>query len=125
MALLTRESILAAEDLRRETVSVPEWGGEVLVRALTGKERDAFENGMWIGDPGQRRLNAENLRARLVAATVIDESGKKLFSDADVEALGAKSGAALDRVYEVAARLSGIGKDDLERAEKNSGAGRS
>ena len=31
MAILTRDQILQAQDIQREVVSVPEWGGEVLV----------------------------------------------------------------------------------------------
>ena len=41
--ILTRDEILESEDLATETVSVPEWGGSVIVRALTGTERDAYE----------------------------------------------------------------------------------
>ena len=35
--LLTRDAILAAADIQTETVPVPEWGGEVAVRPLTGR----------------------------------------------------------------------------------------
>ena len=41
--MLTREQILGSDDLKRQTVAVPEWGGDVFVRMLTGGERDAFE----------------------------------------------------------------------------------
>jgi hypothetical protein len=41
---LTRDSILNAKDLKKELVKVPEWGGEVYVRCMTGSERDAFES---------------------------------------------------------------------------------
>ncbi len=40
--MLTREQILQSDDLPRETVQVPEWGGEVQVRTMTGTDRDAF-----------------------------------------------------------------------------------
>ena len=40
---LTRDAILQATDLTFEDVAVPEWGGVVRVRGLTGTERDAFE----------------------------------------------------------------------------------
>ena len=38
--LLSKEQILAAEDLPHKDVPVPEWKGTVRVRALTGFERD-------------------------------------------------------------------------------------
>lgn len=113
---LTRDVILAAVDLKTETVPVPEWGGDVEVRGLTGAERDAFEQSLYVDN----KFTASNIRARLVAFCVCDEKGERVFSDKDAEALGRKSGLALDRVYDVAQRLSGIGKKELEEARKKS-----
>src|SRR5438874_1567721 len=107
--LLTREEILAANDLITESVSVPEWGGAVLVRTLTAAERDAFEASCYIGRGQDRKENFVNLRARMVALSIVDATGAKPFSGDDVKALGEKSGAALDRVYAVAQRLTGFG----------------
>src|SRR5690606_20312294 len=98
--LLTREAILQAEDLPTEDVEVPEWGGVVRVRGLTGAERGAFEQSIVDARGKGARMNLQNVRARLVALAVVDESGNRLFSDADVEALGRKSGRALNRVFE-------------------------
>lgn len=110
---LTRDSILGAADLRTEEVPVPEWGGTVLVRGMTGSERDAYENALLKVTQGQTSVNLNNARARLVAYCVVGPDGKRLFSDADITALGRKSAAALDRVYAVAARLSGISAGDM------------
>ena len=49
MNILSKEAILAADDLPREKVNVPEWGGEVLVRTMSGTDRDAFEASLQIG----------------------------------------------------------------------------
>ena len=43
---LTKDQILEANDLQSESVTVPEWGGDVLVRTMTGADRDAFEASM-------------------------------------------------------------------------------
>ena len=37
--MLTRKQILECADIPTEIVKVPEWGGEVLVKGLTGAER--------------------------------------------------------------------------------------
>ena len=42
MNILSKDAILAADDLPRETVHVPEWGGDVYVRTMSGTDRDAF-----------------------------------------------------------------------------------
>lgn len=120
MAVLTRDQVMAAEDLQTELVPVPEWGGEVIVKALTGRERDAFEASIAGDRTGKRaRLNLENVRARFVAACVVDERGQALFYPSDVELLGEKSAAALQRVFEVGQRLSGLSNEDVEELAKN------
>jgi len=114
MTRLTKEAILAAKDSVTEEVNVEEWGGTVLVRGLTGKERDLFE-AMLMERRGKKLIpNMANIRAKLIACCCVDDDGTRLFTDQDAEALGDKSGAALDRVYEVAARLSGMRDEDIE-----------
>ncbi len=116
MALLTKEAILAADDRPTELVSVPEWGGEVKVRSLSGKERDTFEKTLAAG----KGVDLRNIRARLVATCAIGDDGKQLFTAGDVEALGDKSARALDRVFSVAQRLNGFTKADVDELVKNS-----
>ncbi len=114
--LLTREAILeAAGTLPRETVPVPEWGGEVIVATMTGAARDEWEQSLVT----QGRRSIENVRAKLVAATVVDEAGNRIFSTDDVQALGRASAAALDRVCVVAQRLNGLTAEELESAKGN------
>ena len=119
MEYLTKEQILQADDLEMEVVEVPEWGGSVLVRGLTGTERDAFEGSIIILKGKRSSMNMRNVRAKLVARSIVDEFMERLFSDADVEALGKKSASALDRVFSVAQRLSGVSDDDMEELAEN------
>ena len=125
MSLLTRDAILAAPDLLTEEVPVPEWGGTVLVRGLTGTERDAFEEEMITGKGKNRDVNLANFRARLIVKSVVDKGGKRLFTQADMVALGGKSAAAIQRVFQVAMRLSGMSDEDVEELTKNSEPGQS
>ena len=125
--LLTRAQILETQDLGREVVPVPEWGGSVLMRGLTGRERDAFEASivrMQGGAPGAgMERSLQNIRARLVAMAAIDETGARLFEDRDVRALGEKSAAALDRLFDVARRLSGMTEADVQAIAEDFGGG--
>ena len=120
MSLLSKTAILAANDLKSEDVEVPEWGGAVRVRSFTGRERDAFEASMVRGEGRDRKVDLTNMRARLVGLTVIDETGQRLFTDEEVDLLGAKSGAALDRVFAIAQKLNGLSGSDVEELTKNS-----
>lgn len=122
MKLLKKQDILAAGDLKTEDVEVQEWGGAVRVRTLTGRERDAFEASLAKGEGRDRKTDLANLRAKLVGLCLVDEKGDRLFEDAEVEMLGAKSAAALDRVFSVAQRLNGLSGEDVEALAKNSGA---
>lgn len=117
--LLTREAILAAEDKKRERIAVPEWGGDVFVATMTGAARDAWEQSLIIRKGNRTEPNMANMRARLVAATVVDDAGQRLFTDDDVAELGKRSAIALERVCKVAQRLNGIGDDDLEELKGN------
>ena len=120
MTLLSKSTILCANDLQTEDVEVPEWGGAVRVRSFTGRERDAFESSMVRGDGRDRKVDLTNMRARLVGLTVIDETGQRLFTDEEADLLGAKSGAALDRVFAIAQKLNGLSGADVEELSKNS-----
>lgn len=114
---LSRDDILKQEGPGTEEVDVPEWGGTVLVRGMTGTERDEWEMGNF-QQKGKRMVsNTRNARARLLVSCIVDEDGVRVFQYGDIEALGAKSGKALDRIFEVAARLSGIGPDDEDSDE--------
>lgn len=114
VALLSKESILAVHDVVTEVVEVPEWGGAVRVKGLTGAERDAFEGEVIQRSGRDVTTNTRNMRARLVVLSVVDDEGKRLFGFPDIEALGAKSARALDRIFSVAMRLSGLRDEDVE-----------
>ena len=119
MAFLSRDEILQAQDLPTEDVPVPEWGGICRVRGLTGAERDAFEQSIVEQRGKDTRMNLRNIRAKLVAMCVVDEEGNRVFRDEDAELLGKKSAAALNRVFEVAQRLSGLRPEDVEELAGN------
>jgi hypothetical protein len=115
-AILSREQILAAQDLTSEEVPVPEWGGTVRVRMMTGAERDALGASLLGAD---KKVDMSQYRTRLLAACLVDEEGRPLFGPDEVGLLGAKSGVALDRVYRVAERLNDVGAGAVEAAQGN------
>jgi hypothetical protein len=118
---LTAADILNANDEVRRRVDVPEWGGHVWVRSLTGHERDAFENSIIEGRGKNRSVNLKNFRAKLVAAAAISSRGERLFDATQVEALGRKNAGALERVFEVAQELAGLRERDIEEMTKELG----
>lgn len=120
---LTKDQILEANDLKNEAVNVPEWGGTVHVRTMTGADRDQFESSMVATLPdGTRKTDMTNLRAKLVALTLVDANGSRLFDVNDIDRLGLKSAGALEKVFVVAQRINGLGGQAEDDALKNSKA---
>lgn len=120
---LSKDDLLKAKDNAPEEVDLsdlPGYHGSVLVRGMTGKERDAFEVSlMQPGANGQRVMDPRNLRARLVARCVIDDDGNRLLTDADAAELGDQPAPAIDRMYAAAARLSGMSDQDQEEMTRD------
>lgn len=123
---LGRDAILKAAALRTEEVRVPEWADPgtgsdvVLVRELRGRERDEWEASLAVQRGKTMVPDVANMRAKLAARTIVGEDGEPLFTQQDVAALGELSAAALDRVFDVASRLSGLNPDAVEEMGKAS-----
>lgn len=120
--MLSREAILGCDDLKREEVQVPEWGGSVFVRVMSGAERDWLDASS-LNDQGEAKSvhdRLANYRGRLVVLTTCNEDGSSLFMLPDAEALGKKSAAALDRIVEVAQRINRMTDADVDALTKNS-----
>ncbi len=109
---LSLSDIIDANDAKIVDVEVPEWGGVVSVRAMTGTERDAFESSMVAAKERSGGL-PPNLRAMFLSHALCTADGSPLGISA--EALGKKSGAVLDRLFKVAQTLNALDKEAQER----------
>jgi hypothetical protein len=116
---LTREELLAPREMPREKIDVPELGGSVYVRALSGLERDAFEADVFYSrEKGAAGLR--NMRARLAVRCLCDERGTLLMTPEDADALGRQHSHAIDVMFQTAQRLNGIGDHALTDIKGNS-----
>lgn len=121
MAFLTREDILEVDDRKYETVPCPEWGGDVRLRSISGTQRDAFEESLIKTNGNDRKVNMRNARAKLIILCAVDEDGRALFAADDLNALGRKNAAPLDRLFDVCQKLTGTSDGDLERMTEDFG----
>lgn len=120
MALLNRDQIESADDTPFEIVSVPEWGGDVKIVGLSGEDVDRYEASVLRLRKGKPDVALQNATARLVAWCMVDENNSRLFpNEGDVKMLGKKSGKALQKCFDVAARLSGLRPEDVEAMVEN------
>lgn len=111
-----------------EDVSVPEWGGMVRVSMMTAIDRDAWEESCVKTERGKdgkekQAANLSNIRARLVARCVIDpESGARMFSDAEADALGKQSSKVIALLFDAAQRLNALTDADVKELQGKSEA---
>lgn len=115
--LLTADEILNTPDLPTKRVRVPEWKADVLIRCMTGRERDGFES--WLLSARTDDGGPPNVRARFLSMTICNEEGGLLFTPAQIDALGDKSGAALERVFFEAQKYNRVTPADLAELQGN------
>jgi hypothetical protein len=113
-----RDLIMSAKDTHSETVEIPEWGVTVEVRSMSGAARavlmqDAVQSG------GQ--IDMGRVYPDLIIQTCFDpETGEAVFESTDRDLIMSKNGAILDRLAEVATRLSGFNEKAVDEAGKDS-----
>jgi hypothetical protein len=116
---LSKAAILAAKDTKlSEALPVPEWGGEVYIKTLSGTERDAFEDAY-----AENKMKA--FRCRFLVLTLSDDKGQRLFADGDVGELGNKSSVVINRLFEAAWKHNAFTNEAVESLGEGSPDGRS
>lgn len=121
MPVLTKDTLPKIND--RPTVEVDMsrfagWEGiTVLLRAMEGTQRAEVEK-EWLAMPAGEQL-PPNFKERVLCRCIVDESGETVFTYADIGALAAKNGAAIDHVYKKAAEMNGLNATAVEDAAKN------
>lgn len=114
----TKDEILAQTELPKDTVNIPEWGGDVIVSTLGAYDGDVMQRD-WkkLGRPDG---DFAGFRAWTVAHTVFDESNKRVFDPvADFDALNAHRGDIIQRLFDKACELNRLTKSDQEALVKN------
>jgi hypothetical protein len=110
---LDRKSILAADDVRKEKIAVPEWKGDVFLRVLTGTDRDRFEESY-----ADQKMKAFRIRFLLLA--LCDEDGERLFSDDEADVLGKKSSVVINRLFEAGWKLNAFTQEAVDALGEDS-----
>lgn len=124
--LLSKDEILGMDDIPTEEVTVPEWKGRtVLVCGMTAAGKNAYEASLVEIKGTTRKVRMDNATAKLLVRTIVNRQRQPLFTETDIERLGTKSAAALERLAQVALRLSSMRVSDVEELVKNSDAAQS
>jgi len=122
--VLNRDQILSAKDRAQEVLSIPEWGGDVMITALSVRDRSIVLS-EWSrlgavqkdgGDPAGAMLE---IKLRLVALSVTDAEGVPLFTAEDMAELAKKSNQAIGAISDAAITLNKFFASATEDAAKN------
>jgi len=110
MGYLTREQILGAQDRKVIELEVPEWGGTLRLRSMSGAAAEEYVKAV-----AESKSDFEPLLL-LISSSVIDENGDLMFpSPEDVKGLANKNLLALKNVSEACMGVNGF--DQTEVAE--------
>ena len=90
------------------------------MRSLTGAERDEFEQ-KCMDRRRKGQMDIRGLKIFLVILSVCDEAGVCLFTEKDAAALSAKSASAIERIFDVARRISHLTPEAVGELVGNSG----
>jgi hypothetical protein len=93
--------------LKKESVDVPELGGEVQVRAMLLKDRLRLST-----EVGYGRI------AEILACTVVDGEGALVFDVDEWEIFGGENQAVAFKLFDIAARLSGMTPEEKKESEE-------
>lgn len=114
--MLNANDILSVNDTQVKELEIPEWGGTVYIKTMTGAERDRFEmDCAQLASGNYPKL----FRARFACTILCDENGKRLFKDGDAEKLANKAGSALDKILEEGMAFNAVSDEDVKELEKN------
>jgi hypothetical protein len=120
----------AGSTLPEETVHVEQWSRDVVLRGLSSRERDVFEEenlrrASAKAGNGLRKREAmepdlENFRGRLVARHIVEDGARTFANKNGEDILGDQPASVIDPLFAVAQRLSGFSAKDIEELTKNS-----
>lgn len=118
--MLTREQIFSRLRTVRE-IEVPEWGGSVCIRALSGLDVMAWRDyQLSLPEDWPEQKQSLYSMAAMAAMSVSDEDGKPIMSLDDVETLINGSQSAIAVICNAALELNGLGEAGEEDIAKNS-----
>lgn len=98
-------------------------GFTIRVAEMTAAAKDSFEQSLIAkNEEGEQTgQDISNVRAKLIARTLVDESGARMFTDDEADMVGNTIGAgAVDPIFRFAQKVNGFGRGVEAAAAKKS-----
>lgn len=121
--LLSLDEIMAAPDIRREIVDMPEWGGAIEIQGLSLEQTEAIRAEATVivpgpgGSPG-KDLDSDKFAYGLLAASAVNPP----MTVEQARDLRKKAAVPMDRLFKRVLAISGLTKEAAQQAEKSPSA---
>jgi hypothetical protein len=119
MNTININQIKSANDVKTRKVDVPEWGGHLFVKEFSGKQRDEFDSAVAKKSKNGVVADVTGLRVLMCILACCDEARNAIFSKQDADALGEKSAAVLQRIFDAASELNGMKAEQADGDKEN------
>lgn len=107
--ILTYEEIISAEDIRNQTLDIPEWGGAVRLRTFT-KDVELAMRSQARGPDGS--VDSEKLEMLMLVYGVVEPE----LTYEMIPHLRTKNAAVIDRILAGIVELNRLGGDAIDKA---------
>ena len=111
------EEILSLDDIKKEIVSVPEWGKDITVVSMSAEERSDIEK-RW-GSKKNAEQHPAEFKHDVLSLSVKKDNGEPWGTADQFKQLMKKNGKAIDRLFDAALKVSGYTKEAVEEIAKN------
>ena len=105
MALLTKDQIAGADDRKSSELEVPEWGGSIKIRSMSGAQAETYIK-------SAQEISGLDAVMLLVSFSVVDEKNELMFpSPEDLKVLGEKNMLVMKRVADECIIVNGLNQE--------------
>lgn len=121
MTIASREALLKLCERRYSTIDIPERDISIRIQSLSEAEKSQYETCLIAKNGrGIMRERLQDATRRLIALCVVDEEGKRIFSDSDLSAIANLDSYISSRIYDACQEHCGFNKGDIDETVKNS-----
>lgn len=103
---MNKQELFAMYSLNKDTVEVPNWGGDIHIQELSAMAMDKMRQ---YGD-GDELKGA----AMVLVYGVVDEGGERVFEEGDLDQILGMSVKDINKVAEAVLKLSGVGEEEVD-----------
>lgn len=111
--LLNLDDITNIQDAKTSVISMPEWGGDIKVKAFDFAQQLEFEK--------QKNLleDDSDLIMLMLRMSIVDEDNNYIFNQETIKLLGKRNSQALFKIFTACLEINALSEKGLENKAKN------